>query len=88
MRKRHNRAMSNADNHIDHIEFPAQGAVELAAVKAFYGNVFGWSYTMYGNDYADTPDSVTESGINAEDPAPAPLIVIHVADLDTAYHNV
>lgn len=41
--------MSNADNHIDHIEFPVQGAVELAAVKAFHfqdpagNNLAAWS---------------------------------------------
>jgi predicted enzyme related to lactoylglutathione lyase len=51
---------------IDFIELPAHSKQELAAAKAFYGSVFGWSYKDWGDDYADTHDSGLGSGINAD----------------------
>lgn len=50
------------------IECPAPDIEKLEKEKAFYSAVFGWSYTDWGNDYADTKDSGIGSGINA-DPA-------------------
>ncbi len=35
-------------HHIDYLEFPA---TDMEAMKAFYGTVFGWSFTDYGPDY-------------------------------------
>ena len=37
---------------INYVELPA---VNIEATKAFFTQVFGWSFTDYGPDYADTP---------------------------------
>ena len=80
--------MGRVNNHIDYVEFPAKDIGELEKVKEFFGEVFDWSYTMYGDDYADTSDSGMGSGINAENPTPTPLTVIYVSDLQEAYNKV
>ena len=42
--------MSARDNlMIDYLEFPTR---DLAATKAFYGEVFGWEFIDYGPEYA------------------------------------
>ena len=80
--------MGRVNNHIDYVEFPAKDIGELEKVKEFFGEVFDWSYTMYGDDYADTSDSGMGSGINAENPTPTPLTVIYVSDLQEANNKV
>ena len=75
-------------NKIDYVEFPAQSIAELNKTRVFFSNVFGWSYAMYREDFADTADSGTFSGVNAENPAPATLAVVHVADLKATYEKV
>ena len=78
--------MNRQDNTIDYIEFPGTSAVGVAAAKAFYGRVFGWSFKDWGADYIDTRSSGTNCGFSA-DPAHcprAPLAVIYVADLESA----
>lgn len=39
-------------NCFDFIEFPANTVEDLHQSKTFYGNVFGWSYQDWGDDYA------------------------------------
>ena len=72
-------------NHrIDFVEFPAQDKAGIGAARAFHGQVFGWSFKDWGDDYIDTVDSGLGSGFNA-DPAhrPAqPLVVIHSEALE------
>ena len=80
--------MSKISNHIDYIEFPASSTEELEKAKSFFNTVFGWSHTMYGNDYADTADSGVFSGINAVSPTTTTLVVIYVADLRKVYDDV
>jgi predicted enzyme related to lactoylglutathione lyase len=53
-------------NCIDYIEFPARNLENLAQSKRFYGEVFGWSYKDWGDDYADTQDSGLACGLNAD----------------------
>ena len=43
----------NVHNQINYAEFPAK---DMAATKAFFGEVFGWSLTEYGPDYMDVHD--------------------------------
>lgn len=43
---------------------------------------------MYGDDLADTADSGIFSGVNAENPVPATLAIVHVADLHATYDKV
>ena len=40
--------MSARHHRIDYIEFPTR---DIAAMKSFYGAVFGWTFTDYGPDY-------------------------------------
>ena len=77
-----------SDSHIDYIEFPASSVEELNTVRDFFSSVFGWTYAMYGDDYADTGDSGTASGVNAEDPTRAIMPLIRVLDLDATYEQV
>lgn len=73
---------------IDYVEFPAASIDEFNVTRDFYSQVFGWSYAMYGEDYADTGDSGTTSGINAEDPVGVVLPLVRVDDLDGMYESV
>lgn len=43
----------NVHNQINYAEFPAK---DMAATKAFFSEVFGWSLTEYGPDYMDVHD--------------------------------
>lgn len=73
---------------IDYVEFPAKSIEEMNKTCDFFNGVFGWNYAMYGDDFADTADSGTFSGVNAENPAPATLAIVHVADLQATYDKV
>lgn len=72
------------DNTITYVELPAASINDLNASKAFLTEVFGWAYTDWGPDYADTSGSGLGSGINADPDqfTAAPLVVIYAADLD------
>ncbi len=81
--------MSHPAQHhkINYIEF---ASTDIAATKAFYATVFGWSFQDYGPDYIAF--SAATGGIDggfyraASMPAPAktaPLIVIYTSDLKT-----
>lgn len=48
---------------INYLELPA---IDMAASKAFYTAVFGWTFTDYGDDYA----SFHEAGHDAADTTP------------------
>lgn len=49
---------------IDYVEFPAN---DLAAVKAFYGSVFGWEFQDYGADYTAFSRQGLDGGFYAAD---------------------
>ncbi len=75
---------------INFLEFPARSAADIVSAKHFYSAVFGWSFTDWGGDYADTNGSGVGSGFNA-DPAhrpSQPLAVIYVSDLEQARTGV
>jgi predicted enzyme related to lactoylglutathione lyase len=40
------------DRRIDYVEL---NVTYIARSKAFYGSAFGWSFTDYGPDYANSP---------------------------------
>ena len=78
------------ENRIDYVEFPAPSAAALRESKKFYGEVFGWSFQDWGDEYADTKDSGVASGI-ASDPLhrpAAPLVVLYSADLEATKERV
>ena len=39
---------------IGFLEFPACSTADIVSAKRFYSAVFGWSFTDWGDDYADT----------------------------------
>jgi hypothetical protein len=77
-------------NQIDYVEFPASSVSALQASKKFYGEVFGWSFQDWGDEYADTKDSGIGSGI-AADPlhrTQGPLVVLYTTELETMRERI
>jgi len=73
--------MPHHDNRIDYIEFPA---TDIAATKAFYGAVFGWTFTDYGPDYSSFTDGQLAGGF-ARAPSNStggPLVVLYSSNLE------
>ena len=71
----------------DYVEFTVH---DVARAKAFYGAVFGWSFTDYGPSYASFDDGRIGGGFTTDGtPAPGgPLMVFYVADLDATFARV
>lgn len=71
---------SENDRRIDYIEFPVR---DIEETKAFYGAVFGWSFTDYGPDYCEFGDGRLAGGFttHAEPNPGGPLIVLYGDDL-------
>lgn len=68
------------DGKIDYVEMPAG---DMAALKGFYQNAFGWSFTDYGPDYAAYSEGL-DGGFDG-DPATRrdkPLVVLYAHDLE------
>jgi predicted enzyme related to lactoylglutathione lyase len=63
---------------------------DAARAKAFYGAVFGWSFTDYGPDYISfAADGVSGGFVKTADVRPGgALIVFHAADLARAQARV
>ena len=70
---------SGKDRRIDNIEF---NVGDIARSKAFYGGVFGWTFTDYGPTYAEFTDGRLTGGFTpGEAVRPGgPLILLYAAD--------
>jgi len=71
----------------DYVEFTVH---DIARAKAFYGAVFGWTFTDYGPTYASFDDGRIGGGFTT-DGAPrsgGPLVVFYAADLDATLARV
>ena len=70
------------DNCIDYIEFNVS---DINAAKKFYGDVFGWTFTDYGELYCEFSDGRMKGGFNGHDPVRlgGPLVVLYHNDLDS-----
>jgi uncharacterized protein len=71
------------DGYLDYVELPGS---DIPATKAFYGSVFGWSFTDYGPDYVAFESGGRTGGFNAERKVVSqggPLVVLYAADLDS-----
>lgn len=68
------------DRQIDNIEF---NVTDIARSKAFYGSVFGWTFTDYGPSYTEFTDGRLTGGFTTgEDVRPGgPLIILYADDL-------
>jgi uncharacterized protein len=69
------------DRRIDYIEFPA---TDIARIKQFYIQVFGWKFTDYGPDYTSFEDGRLAGGFAKADQVTrgGVLVVIYAADLE------
>lgn len=72
---------------INYVELPTR---DVAAVKGFYEQAFGWVFTDYGPDYAATTSGDTDLGLNGDTAQwTAQLLpVIQVEDLEAALAQV
>ncbi len=67
-------------NRIDYIEIPV---ADVQAAKKFYGDIFGWTYTDYGPDYASFNDGRLDGGLaKGTGGRGGPLVVFYDAMLE------
>lgn len=68
---------------MDYVEFTIR---DIAKSKAFYGAIFGWSFTDYGPDYTSFVDNGLGGGFTTHGQVQSggPLMVFHVDDLEAA----
>ena len=71
------------DRRIDYVEF---ATTDMAAVKSFYAQAFGWSFQDWGEEYASFADGRLAGGFRLMDEvAPGgPLVIIYAVDLEGA----
>lgn len=79
--------MQGRDRQIDNIEF---NVADIARSKAFYGAVFGWTFTDYGPAYTEFSDGRLTGGFTtggAVRPG-GPLVILYANDLAEAQRRV
>ena len=80
----------NQHEKMNYVEFPAK---DLAATKAFFESVFGWSFTDYGPDYTAFENQGLDGGFFQADLASstekgAALIVFYSDQLEATLAKV
>ncbi len=76
------------DGKIDYVEFPCR---DIPAVKQFYTQAFGWSFTDYGPAYsAIDPEAGLDGGFDAapDSPLRKPLVILYASDLEAMEQQV
>jgi uncharacterized protein len=75
------------DRRIDYVEFPAR---DIAGVKQFYSEAFGWKFTDYGPSYTSFEDGRLAGGFTtaASVAVGGALVVIYADDLEAAESRV
>lgn len=78
------------NNRINYIEFPVK---ELEPIKSFYTDVFGWTFTDYGDAYSAFSDGALNGGFYKADIASsaqdgAALVVLYADELEDAMARV
>lgn len=78
--------MSKTHHKFNYIEFPVR---DMAATKAFYGTVFGWSFVDYGPDYAGISGAGIDGGFDANAGTRGPsdqgaLVILHSDDVEAS----
>ncbi|GAB2482610.1 glyoxalase/bleomycin resistance/extradiol dioxygenase family protein [Comamonas humi] len=75
------------DRQIDNIEFQV---ADIARSKAFYGQVFGWTFTDYGPSYTEFSDGRLTGGFTTggEVRPGGPLVILYADDLAAAQRRV
>ena len=75
------------DNCIDYIEM---SVTDIARSKQFYGSVFGWTFTDYGENYCEFTDGRIKGGFekSTDVTCGGPLVVLYHADLESVLDKV
>lgn len=75
------------DLRVDYVEFSAP---DLAAVKRFYGSVFGWRFTDWGDDYVSFEDGRLSGGFYRGEARGngGALVVIYAVDIEAVHAAV
>jgi len=78
------------NNKINYIEIPAQN---IAATKAFFSTVFGWSFVDYGPEYCSFTAQGVDGGFFKSDlvvstKKGSPLIVLYNNDLEATQNKI
>ena len=79
------------DRHINYLELPA---ADLAAVKRFYGDAFGWRFKDWGPDYVSFEGAGIDGGFRGDGavrpatPGTGVLVVIYANDLEETLRRV
>lgn len=73
-------------HHFNYIELPT---IDMAAMKAFYSAVFGWSYVDYGPSYAAITGAGMDGGFDGDAGVRKPsdqgaLVVLYSDDLEAS----
>lgn len=75
--------MSQPENNkrIDYIEFDVH---DMTRAKAFYGDVFGWTFQDWGPDYASFNDGRLDGGLRKVDKvvSGSPLVIFYSTELE------
>lgn len=81
-------AVPRTNNHIDYVEFA--GGKDLAIVKKFYSDAFGWGFVDYAPEYASFTSAGLDGGFNAMIPpaAGSTLIILYADDLEASEKHV
>ena len=84
--------IESRENRINYVEFPTPSSVSHAATRKSFtvAKYSGGLYQSWGDDYSDTKDSGTASGINGsgDHPTAKPLVVLFTSDLEAAKGRV
>ncbi|MDN3484066.1 VOC family protein [Pseudoalteromonas sp. APC 3224] len=78
------------NNKINYIEIPAQN---IAATKAFFSDVFGWSFEDYGSEYCSFTGQGVDGGFFKSDLVVStkngsPLIVLYSNALEATQNKI
>ena len=79
--------MSLTDNHINYVEFKTN---DIASTKAFYSQLFNWTFTDYGPTYTAFADSGLMGGFELSDEkiVNGALIVLYHSKLESVRDEV
>ena len=80
----------NQDAQINYIEF---AAADLDKAKKFYGDVFGWKFVDYGEDYCAFNDGTLDGGfyrspLVSDSGSGAALVVLYADELEATLDRV
>jgi predicted enzyme related to lactoylglutathione lyase len=76
------------EGRIDYVEIPAQ---DIDKTRAFFEQLFGWTFQEWGPDYYSFNDGRLDGGLRRSDeaaPASGVLVVFFSEDLERDYHRV